>query len=69
MVPLRTKQAIIDDEGELTIGDTVVAETHSINDDNVKEDQEPNTMNTSPLKRKPGSVENVEYKKFNQTAK
>ena len=63
MVPLRTKQAIIDDEGELTIGDTVVAETYSTNDDNVKEDQkdhEPNTMNTSPsFKRKPGSVENI----------
>ena len=58
MVPLKTKQAVLDDGVGLTIGDTVVAEKHLSNDEN-DFDKELNTMNKSPLKRKPGSVETI----------
>ena len=66
MIPLKTKQAVLEESGELTIGDTVVEDKHSVHEENdvVEHEQELNTMNQSPLKRKPGSVETFEDTKL-----
>ena len=61
MVPLKTKQAVLDDGVGLTIGDTVVAQNHSTNDEN-DFDKELNTKIESPIRRKPGSVETIAAK-------